>query len=405
MKTSRLKARVAKWTALVALFVVGASAVVTGGSSPVGADPQFVNAFVGVGSDTTQDVMNAQAGFANGANYTPMQSTSVTGYKQVASFDAKLPGSSDNCIAPKLKSPTIYRSFGSSEGRRALSRAIDGGVYGPVAQCGGSKPVAGLVDFARSSAGPASGDTGTALTYIPFARDALSFAYYANGVANPVTSLTRAQLTSLFTTGPQVIGGVNIIPCGIQLGSGTYSFWNTVTTATAGQEAAATATCNAATITPTGDGRIEENNSGALKLKGDAQVGNQVIVGFSAANFIAQSNGVGSLTIAPGVTVGAISNNGSGTDLALPYSGVAPNLAARATFYNDSVFGRNVYNVFDTARVTGFGNNDIKSMFVGPTSSLCSGPAQTATVTTFGFLTAANCGSTTLTGSLITGIQ
>jgi hypothetical protein len=402
MKTSRLKARVAKTAAVLAFVAVGASAVVTG-TSPAGADPQFVNAFVGVGSDTTQDVMNAQAGFANGDNFTPIQSSSGTGYKQVASFDARVPGSADNCITPKVKAPTIYRSFGSSEGRRALSRAIDGGVYGPVAQCGGSKVVSGLIDFARSSSGPASGDVGTALTYIPFGRDAVSFAYYANGVA-PVTSLTRAQLTSLYTTGPQVISGVNIIPCGIQLGSGTYSFWNSVTTATAGQEAAATATCNAATVTSTGDGRIEENNAAALKAKGDAQVGNQVIVAFSAANFVAKSNGVGSETISAGVDLGSISNNGSSVNLGSPYSGTAPNLVPSSTFYADSVFGRNVYNVFDTARVTGFGNNDIKELFVGPTSALCSAPAQ-VTVNTFGFLTAANCGATTLTGSLISGIQ
>ncbi len=404
MKTSRLKVGVARGAAVVAFVALGACAVVTGSLTSAGADPQFVNAFVGVGSDTTQDVMNAQAGFANGHNYSPLQSSAATGYKQVASFDAFVTGASDNCITPKLKAPTIYRSFGSSEGRRALSRAIDGGVYGPAAQCGGSKPVSGLIDFARSSAGPASGDTGTALTYIPFGRDGVSFAYYANGVANPVTSLTRAQLTSLFTTGPQVIGGVNIIPCGIQLGSGTYSFWNTVTTATAGQEAAATATCNAATTTSTGDGRIEENNGAALKAKGDAQVGSQVIVGFSAANFVAKSNGVGSQTIPAGVDLGSVSNDGSGNNLGKPYSGTAPNLVPSATFYANSVFGRNVYNVFDTARVTGFGNNDLKSMFVGPTSSLCSGPAQTI-VNTFGFLTAPNCGVTTITGSLLTGIQ
>jgi hypothetical protein len=403
MISSKLKVRVAKGAAVVAFVAVGAAMVVSGGL-PAGADPQFVNAFVGVGSDTTQDVMNAQAGFVNGNNFTPLQSSAATGYKQVVSFNALLAGSSDNCITPKLKSPTIYRSNGSSEGRRALSRAIDGGVYGPAAQCGGSKPVAGLIDFARSSSGPSSGDTGTALTYVPFGRDGVSFAYYANGVGSPVTSLTRAQLTSLFTTGPQTISGVNIIPCGIQLGSGTYTFWNTVTTATAGQEAAATATCNAATSTPSGDGRVEENSSSALKLKGDALAGSQVIVGFSGANFIAQSNLVGSQTVSAGVALGAISNNGSSVNLGLPYTGTAPNLAPNATFYGDSVFGRTVYNVFDTARVTGFGNNDLKSMFVGPTSSMCSGTAQTI-VNTFGFLTASNCGVTTITGSLLTGIQ
>jgi hypothetical protein len=396
METVSLKGRVARWAAGL---VVGLCVVVAGGVSPVGADPQFANAFVGVGSDTTQDVMNAQAGFVNGASFTQAVSSSATGSKGIASWNALLPGSPDNCIAPKLKAPTIYRSNGSSEGRRALSRAIDGSAYGPVAQCGGSKSVAGLIDFARSSSGPANGDTGTALTYIPFGRDGVSFGYYANGVT-PVTSLTRAQLTSLFTTGPQVINGVNIIPCGIQAGSGTFSFWNTVTTATTTQENAATAQCNAA-----GNGqRLEENTSADLKAKGDALVGNQVIVGFSGASYIAQSNLVASKTIVAGVGLGSISDNGSAVNLGSPYTGTAPNLTPSATFFNDSVFGRNVYNVFDTARVTGFGNNDLKSLFVGGASTMCSGPAQTI-VNTFGFLSTASCGSTALQGSLLTGIQ
>lgn len=393
MRSSKLKARAATAAALLALLAVG-SAVVTN-VAPAGADPQFVTAFVGVGSDTTQDVMNAHAGFANGSSYPALVSSEATGYTGVASFDALVPDAPDNCITPKVKSPTIYRSNGSSEGRRALSRAIDGTAYGPAAQCGGSKSVAGLVDFARSSSGPASGDTGTALTYIPFARDGVSFAYYANGVS-PVTSLTRAQLTALFTTGPQVIGGVNIIPCGIQTGSGTFSFWNSVTTATTSQEAAATATCNAA-----GNGaRLQENSPDDLKAKGDALVGSQVIVGYSGAAFIAQGNGVASKEPVAGVGLGGISSPALGA----PYTGTAPNLEASATFFNDSVFGRTVYNVLDTARVEGFGNDDIKSVFVGPTSALCSEEAQDV-VTAFGFLTAANCGDTNIQGSLISGIQ
>jgi ABC-type phosphate transport system substrate-binding protein len=393
---------VATAAALLVFLAVGAAVVTT--VAPAGADPQFVDSFVGVGSDTTQDVMNGHAGFANGDPYPPAVSSEETGYRGISSFNALLAGTPDNCITPKVKAPTIYRSNGSSEGRRALSRAIDGTPYGPVAQCGGSKSVAGLIDFARSSAGPASGDTGTALTYIPFARDALTFAYYANGVADPVESLTRAQLTSLFTTGPQMIGGVMVVPCGIQLGSGTYQFWNTVTTATANQENAATATCAAATSTPTGDGRVQEHDTAGLKAKGDALVGQQVIIGYSAANFIAQGNGAGSRTLAPGVELGAISNNGSGTDLGVPYTGTAPNLEPVPSFYNDSVFGRNVYNVFDTARVTGFGNDDLKSLFVGPSSALCSTEAVNVSET-FGYAPVASCGSTALTGSLISGIQ
>ena len=288
-----------------------------------------------------------------------------------------------------------------------MSRAIDGSVYGPVDQCGGSKVVTGLFDFARSSSGPSSGDVGTALTYIPFGRDALSVAYYADSsVTTPVTDFTRAQITTLFTTGPQTINGVEVVPCGIQLGSGTYSSWNGMTTATTGQEAAATATCEAAGTV----GRIQENDAAALKAKGDstALAGKQVIIGFSAANFIAQGNGVALSQLAAGVDLGTISNDGTGANLGAAYTTStvdgATVYAPSAVFYASTVFGRNVYNVFDTARVTGFGNNDVKSLFVGPTSAVCSAAGQ-ETVNAFGFSTITTCGSITLTGSLITGIK
>jgi hypothetical protein len=375
--------------------------------SSVSADPKFADALVGAGSDTTMDVMAGLAGFANGNAFTPIQSSSDSGSKHIASWDSKLASHTDNCIAPKLKAPTTYRPNGSSEGRRALSRAIDGSVYGPVDQCGGSKVVTGLFDFARSSSGPSSGDVGTALTYIPFGRDALSVAYYADSsVTTPVTDFTRAQITTLFTTGPQTINGVEVVPCGIQLGSGTYSSWNGMTTATTGQEAAATATCEAAGTV----GRIQENDAAALKAKGDstALAGKQVIIGFSAANFIAQGNGVALSQLAAGVDLGTISNDGTGANLGAAYTTStvdgATVYAPSAVFYASTVFGRNVYNVFDTARVTGFGNNDVKSLFVGPTSAVCSAAGQ-ETVNAFGFSTITTCGSITLTGSLITGIK
>jgi len=373
-------------------------------SSPVSADPKFADSLVGMGSDTTMDVMAALGGYANGKAFTPVQSSTASGSKHITTWDSKLASHTDNCIAPKLKAPTVYRPNGSSEGRRMLSRAIDGTTYGPSGECGGAKVVTGLIDFARSSSAPTTGDTGTALTYIPFGRDALSVGWYANGVANPVTSFTKAQLTTLFTTGPQTIDGVEVIPCGIQTGSGTYTFWNTVTTATADQEAAATLTCNNA-----GNGsRIQENDGAALKAKGDAQVGKQVIVGFSAGNYISQFNGVALSQLASGVNLGAISNDGTSTNLGMPYTsstvGDKTTYAPAAAFYASTVFGRNVFNVFDTSKVTGFGNRDIKTLFVGTDSAVCAAAGQ-AIVNSFGFLSVDTCGSITLTGSLISGTK
>jgi hypothetical protein len=383
------------------------------GSSLVGsanADPKQLGAAIGVGSDTIQDVANAFAGNTNNINYPPIQSSVATGQRQITSFDAIPPaGVTGNCITVKPGAPTIDRPNGSTQGRRALSRAIDGTGYGntvaPV-NCGGINNVSGLIQFARSSAGPAAGDLGTDLTYIPFGRDGVSFAYYRAAGA-PVTTLTRAQLTTLFTTGPQTIGGVRIVPCGIQAGSGTFTFWNTVTTATTTNEATATAECNALVANALG-GRAEENDGNALKARGDAlaaipaNANDQVIIGFSAASFIAKSNLVAPGTPPAGVGMGAISDNGSAVNLGSPVTGTAPTLAPSATFYNDGVFGRNVYNVFSRLVIESVvGNADLKSLFVSSTSSVCSA---TTTISTFGFLTlGAGCGSTALHGSLIAG--
>jgi hypothetical protein len=133
-----------------------------------------------------------------------------------------------------------------------------------------------------------------------------------------------------------------------------------------------------------------------------------VIIGFSAGNFIAQGNGVALSQLASGVDLGTISNDGTGADLGAAYTTAVVDTrtvySPAPAFYASTVFGRNVYNVFDTARVTGFGNNDVKSLFVGPTSAVCSVEGQ-VTVNQFGFSTIATCGSITLTGSLITGIK
>ncbi|MEI8238379.1 MAG: hypothetical protein WCI22_03080 [Actinomycetota bacterium] len=372
--------------AFVATALIGGAAL-SGGAK---ADPKQLTALVGVGSDTVQDVFNAFAGYTNGVDYAPLHSTSASGSRQLISFDAFNPTNvSDVCMTAKLGGPTFLRPNGSGAGQKALSRAQDGTKWG-LGACSGVVDVSGQIDFARSSSGATGG--GSDLTFIPFGRDGVSFAYYSKS-GTPVTSLTRAQLTTLFTTGPATIGGIRIVPCGIQSGSGTYKFWNTVTTATAGQEATGTTECNGL-VSNSLSGRLEENDGTALKLRGDTgNAGDEYIVGFSAGSFIAKSN-----LVAPGappaaVHMGSISDNGSAVDLGSPIVGTAPNLTPSTTFYADSVFGRKVYSVWPTSSVTGLGNADIKSLVVGSTSSTCSA---TTTIQAFGFLSlGSSCGTIT----------
>ncbi len=389
--------------AALAAATVGAGLVAT---TSVNADPKQYNAFVGLGSDTTQDVVNALAGEANGNLFDPVQSSEATGERQLISFNATPPpGVADTCVTTKIGGPTFDRPNGSSAGRRALSRAVDGGLFGDTGLCSPAPvDVSGQVDFARSSSGPSSGDTGTDLTYIPLGRDGVSFAYARASGGAPVTELTRSELTSLFTTGPQTIDGVRIVPCGIQTGSGTFEFWNRVTTATDAQEDAATAECNGYVA----EGRAQENDAVDLQDRADAApAGDQVIIGFSAGAFIAKSNLVADPTPPATVGIGSINDNGAGADIGNPVTGTAPDLTPVASFFNDGTFGRTVYNVLPTVVIdSAFGNLDIKSLFKdedpGPanTATLC---AATDTIETFGFLATSDCGDTTLKGSFRSG--
>lgn len=252
------------------------------------------------------------------------------------------------------------------------------------------------MDFARSAVGPTG--VGSQLTYIPFARDAVSFAFYRSAGA-PVTDLTTLQLTSLFAAGPQVIGGVRIVPCGIETTSTTFSFWNTVLGVSTTLEALATTECTNLT-----GSRLGQGDAAGLVARGNAlaaqpaTAGDQVVMAFSASNFIARSNLVAAGALPAGVGLGSISDNGSGINLGPPTVGVAPNLRAASLFFNDTRYGRPVYNVLPTAIVQGAGNNDLKALFVGSGSGVCSAGSLRDS---FGFLAVLNCGSTAQVGPLV----
>lgn len=383
MSATSVKAKAYSGTAVLAASL-SLAGLVAGSAPTASADPKSVTALVGVGSDTTQDVMNALAGNNNFVNYPPVQSSVASGQKQISSWDATPVG---GCITPKAPGATFDRPNGSTNGRKALSRALDGAPWDFDASCGSTgKVVSGLIDFARSSSGPSG--TGTTLTYIPFGRDAMSFAYYAAAPTTPVTTLTSQQLRDIFLIGPQTIGGIEIIGCLPQTGSGTRQFWLKamgITTDNLGPYG--TTACN---------GTIQENDGNSLKARGDqaAFAGKQLVIGFSAANFISQSNGVApsQLGSAAGVDLGAIDALGK------PYTGTGSSLSPSASFYASTTYGRDVYNVVSTARIAppAGANADMKTLFVGSTSAVC---GATSTINAFGFLgLGAACGSTTLTG-------
>lgn len=352
---------------LAAVSLVSGFAL-SAGAAPAAADPQQLSALVGAGSDTTQDVINAMSGYNYGVDYTAINAGSSYSYRHITSWDAApAQTASDNCITPVINGPTFTRPNGSGAGRKALYASstsaaagwtgstftLDSGTVLPV--CASAVNIGGTVNFARSSS--LKSGTGSDVLFVPFARDAVTFASYRPGGGQAVTTLSRKNLIDAFAGSTRVTiddpdgsGTLTIIPCGIQTSSGTMQFFrDTVTQSDSTKEEAATSQCNAA-----GSGsRLQESKGDLLKAKGDALDATLddfvVIAGYSAAAYIAQANGVSSPNGYSDITIGSISDDSTsgtgGANLGSPVTGTAPNLAPNATFYASAGIGRNVYNV------------------------------------------------------------
>jgi ABC-type phosphate transport system substrate-binding protein len=136
---------------------------------PALSDPKFVpdkNDIVGVGSDTTQFLLNDLAGKWNGQK--------VAGSRRLASFDA----TGSTTIVLRKGSDPITRPNGSSAGIDELQANPD-------------------VSFARSSRGPnATGDEGT--SFYPYAVDDLSYVY-ANPDSSVDPTMTASDLFDIYT--------------------------------------------------------------------------------------------------------------------------------------------------------------------------------------------------------------
>ena len=408
----RVTVRLVATFASTAMLMLG-NVVTT--SRPAGADPLFPQSYVGVGSDTIQDVMNALSGAApysapGGTGkvnfYTPIHSSQTTGSKTITSWDAVDPGTgAAGCLTPKIGFPQIDRPNGSAQGHIALSRAIDGGAYHPTANCGASSTttnnVIGAIDFARSSAGPSSFPAGTQITDIPFARDAVTYAYFDHG-SNEIAALTTAQLQALYGTGGVATGGTitltnghTVFACMVQSGSGTGKFWDKAM-GNSGNGAIASQSANTS-----GCGSTYEENGANSFLTSTFVSGltstQDVVIPFSVGSWISQLNGVANDRSSTGNTGGVSLGSIDGT---APTTGTKPSLAPNSTFYANTTYGRDLYILVATSRIGTFGDGGLKSLFVGSSSALC---AASSTINLFGFSeppSSGACGSVTQTTGL-----
>ncbi|WP_329135807.1 hypothetical protein OG552_22860 [Streptomyces sp. NBC_01476] len=342
--------------------------------SPAQADPTSPNTFrqlVGVGSDTTQDVMNGLAETITDPNHTPSNLL-------VASYNATNPGYVPGDPAHPLHDTIVTRS-----GHAAIARP-DGSGAGISTLIGDTAALD--VDFARSSNGPST--VGTNLTFIPYALDAVTYAVRSSSALNGGT-LSLAEVTNLYkcknTDGSTpagtfpAVGGVEIHPLLPQVGSGTRKFWE----ATLGLSDSSLAPC-VSDVAADGTS-VQEHNGTALQRAGD-------LMPFSIASYIAQTNHA---------TTGV--QDRRGTAVLQTVNGTQPETAT-STLNTAFPVTREVYNVFRTSRLT---ETDIRNTFVAVqpgesnqsrVAKLCT-PASGTIIEKFGFAQVANCGVITIKGN------
>jgi ABC-type phosphate transport system substrate-binding protein len=286
-------------------------------AAPAFADP-VSGSYVAVGSDTLDASMNA---LANGTKVTGSTVRIKASGAAIASFDAF--GSAT--IQAKTSGPYFTRPSGSGEGVNALIASVKGTALGATYK---GVDITGQVDIARSSSGPGANANATGkLAYIPYARDAVAYAYY--GPAADLGNLTTAQLKDLYTNGPTTIGGTLVTPLIPQASSGTRKFFLSAI------GVSTDATCGMSTCTTS---TLPENDATVLTPG--------TIIPFSAANWVAQSNKAAQSTIPASGNVSLGAPNGVAA-----FSGTGTNLVPNPAFYNAAPFGRDTYLVVEFARI------------------------------------------------------
>ncbi|PVE66027.1 substrate-binding domain-containing protein [Microbacterium testaceum] len=307
--------KIAALGAAVGLLLSGVSIASTASAEPVS------NSYAAVGSDTLQDAMNA---LTNGSSASGSYVRVLADGKSIGNFDAF--GSA--AIQAKSNGPFFARPNGSGAGRDALRRSIDGGNWSVSGNVTPARSITGQVDIARSSGGPgASANADGRLLYVPFARDAVAYAYKGGTAA--WATLSASQLKGIYEGTITSIDGVTVKPRLPQTSSGTRTFFlNAIQVTTPSGVADATNTT------------VPENDATVL---GDGE-----IIPFSAGSWIAQANNVAGVN-----TVAAASavQLGSPVAGAAPFTGTAPSLVANASYYSNTTFGRDTYLIVERARV------------------------------------------------------
>ncbi|MCW2621687.1 MAG: hypothetical protein JWL64_1289 [Frankiales bacterium] len=334
----------------LAVAAVPALVLMSGAAQADPTNPTGPRVLAGMGSDTTQELMNTLA-----------DNITIGGNKVIASYNAQSTTDAQTkadpaCSYSQNLSPVVanapgVRANGSGAGR---SRLIEALTPGDARQ--------GCLDFARSSSSStAATPAGTGgLTYVPLALDAVTFAQRTDS-SNSKT-LTKASLAAIYTCAPATTSAY--LPMLPQAASGTRQFFLAQIGVTEAQISAASCVQNGVT---TAGARIEENDGTVLTNKKN-------IIPFSVGQFTAQAAGLQAPNVLAKAALGTIDGQPSQT--------INPNAATKRT----------VYNILPTARVGSGAPEDatLNQVFVGPDSLVC---GSSALITKAGFAPAPNCGT------------
>jgi ABC-type phosphate transport system substrate-binding protein len=379
-KLSRMIGGVA---ALAAAATLVAGAVTTASAAPNDPPKSVAPAaydIVGVGSNTTEYVMDQ---FSVAYNATVKVHNAA--HPRFYSYDALPAGVSvpgNYKIKPKAGCATIARPNGSGAGVTALGSSqvikFKGGSYA-------------CLDFARSSGGrkPTNpGDKPGGVVFVAFAKDAITWAARsaAKGGTDAPASLTPAQLKAIFTctdtNWSQVGGKAGAIKVYLpQAGSGTLSTWEKFMG-----------------ITTLGScvSQAPEENEGTYAGFNSP---NAVFI-YSVGAYVAQKYHSAACGAKPTKAQNAFGCNTTGVLVPEKISGVAPLSAGKVPTINPKFpasFGRTVYNVVRYWVGTKDHLSPKLEKIFGARSEhgyLCSNAAAQTIVRDYGFVTTPLCGST-----------
>jgi hypothetical protein len=405
-----LKPPIRRLTRAKALVAVGAISLgfagigILAAATPALADPAYN--YVAVGSDTTQDALDAFAdelGFGTLGSFDAVQPITQTPDQEIAPAKVEAGGAQQDC--------DYTRPNGGTQGVNALIKSIDPSTS--VTQLPFA-PQQGCIDIARQANGPGSNQSNSGqLVYIPFALDGVAGTTgpataetgvtitLNNGttesITMPATNITTAadftfnDLVTLYKNcGTVTEGGITYNPGTAttgqqqidlyvpQSGSGILSFW----ASTLGFSSSSLPSCLHQTIVNSAaagvNGQMVEQNDGLPFSDPDG------FGPFSVAQYISQSHGHDSRLY--GAVVQPLIPCSSSTSCST--TAVSP-LTASNTLNALFPITHEVYNVVQYSRVvnstgdTSFDPN-LAALFVGTTSALCE---SSGVITAYGFLT------------------